>query len=470
MKKIGLIFLVFIMACKVPSIVQIENKQVIPVSFSQSSDSLNSAAIKWRTFFSDTYLIKLIDTALKNNYELLTNAQDIEISKNNIKIKHANLLPKGNGVVGLGLDKAGRYTASGAGNASTYIIGDKEVPEPITDLFLGFRATWEIDVWKKFRNAKKQAIINYLKTQEGKNFITTNLVAEIANSYYELLALDNQLDIINQAIVLQKNQLEILKIQKQNAVVTELAVKQFEALVYNSEAQQYDVLQKITETENSINSLLARFPQPISRDKSVFNNAIPKAIQVGLPSQLLQNRPDIKQAEYELQMAKLDVSVARAEFLPSFGISGMLGLNGYKPKYVLPSWQNSTFNFAGELASTLINRNAIKAEFNKANAAQISALYDYQKIILNSYTEVYNQMNNITNLSKYYETKTKEAETLTASIDIAKDLFKYARANYLEVLTVQRDALTAKLELVEAKKNQLIAVINIYKALGGGWK
>jgi len=210
MKKIGLIFLVFIAACKVPAIVQVENKQVVPTTFNQSKDSINSADVNWKQFFTDPNLIALIDTALKNNYELLSTFQDIEIAKNSIRIKHGDLLPKVNAAVGLGLDKTARYTASGAGNASTEIIDGQEVPEPIGDIFLGFRASWEADIWGKLHNAKKVAIIRYLKSVEGKNFIVTNLVAEIANSYYELLALDNQLDIINQAIDLQKNQLDIL--------------------------------------------------------------------------------------------------------------------------------------------------------------------------------------------------------------------------------------------------------------------
>ncbi len=470
MKKIGLIFLVFTAACKVPAILQVDNKQVVPTTFNQSKDSINSADMNWKIFFADPYLVALIDTALKNNFEVLSTFQDIEIAKNSIRIKHGDLLPKVNAAVGLGLEKTARYTAQGAGNASTDITPGTEVPEPLTDIFLGFRASWEADIWGKLHNAKKAAVIRYLKSVEGKNFIVTNLIAEIANSYYELLSLDNQLDIIHQAIDLQKNQLEILKVQKEAAVATELAVKQFEAQVYNSQSQEFDIQQKITEAENKINFLLGRFPKNVDRDKTKFTSQVLKNVQLGIPSQLLQNRPDIKQAELELQAAKLDVKIARAEFYPSVGITGMLGLNGFKPKYVLPTMDNLAFSLAGDLVAPIINRNAIQAEFRNASANQISAMYEYQKAILNGYIEVYNQMSGIENLNKYYTLKNKEAETLTASIDIAKDLFKYARANYLEVLTVQRDALSAKLELVEAKKNQFIAAINIYKALGGGWK
>jgi NodT family efflux transporter outer membrane factor (OMF) lipoprotein len=457
-------------SCKVPALLATKDPKPVPESYRQSKDTLNIADIKWNSFFDDPYLVALIDTALKNNYELLSTLQNIQIAKNNIRIKQSYLSPKVNGAIGLGLDKSARYTAQGAGNASTEITPGKEVPEPIGDIFLGFTASWEADIWGKLHNAKKVAVIRYMQSVEGNKFLVTNLVAEIANFYYELLALDNQLEIIKQAIELQKNELEIVKVQKEAARSTELAVKQFEAQVFNSQSQEFGIKQKITETENMINAMLGRFPQKINRDIALFTSKIPKTVSAGIPSNLLLNRPDIKQAELELQAAKLDVKIARAEFYPSIGITGMLGVQGFKPKYVLPTINNLAFNLVGDLIAPFINRNAIKAEFNKANANQIASLYDYQKVVLNSYIEVYNEMSNINNLEKYYQIKRKESDALNSSIDIAKDLFKSARANYLEVLIAQRDALSAKLELIEARKRQFNSVTNIYKALGGGWK
>lgn len=460
---------ILLASCKVPSLIKMQDPKPVPISYNQSKDTSNIATIKWKSFFEDPYLVALIDTALTNNYELLSTLQNIQISKNNIRIRQSYLLPTVAGAVGLGIEKTGRYTANGAGNASTEITPGKEVPEPITDIFLGFRASWEADIWGKLRNGKKVAVIRYLQSVEGRNFLVTNLVAEIASAYYELLALDNQLDIIKQAIELQNNELEVVKVQKEAARATELAVKQFEAQVFNSQSQEFAIQQKIIETENTINVLLGRFPQKITRDNVLFTSKVPKVVGSGIPSDLLTNRPDIKQAELELQAAKLDIKIARAEFYPSLGITGMLGVQGFKPKYVLPTIDNLAFNFVGDLVTPFINRVAIKATFNNANANQIASLYEYQKVVLNGYIEVYNEMSNINNLEKYYQLKRKESETLNNSIDIARDLFKSARANYLEVLTVQRDALSAKLELVEARKNQFQSVTNIYKALGGGW-
>jgi outer membrane protein, multidrug efflux system len=197
---------------------------------------------------------------------------------------------------------------------------------------------------------------------------------------------------------------------------------------------------------------------------------VPATVSSGIPSQLLTNRPDIKQAELELAAAKLDVKVARAEFFPSLGISAALGLQAFNPTYLFKLPESILYSLAGDLAAPLINRNAIRAEFNNASARQLQAMYNYERTILNAYLEVATQLSNISNLQYNYDLKSKQVDALTRSIDISNDLFKNARADYLEVLMTQRDALESKLELIETKQRQLNAVINIYRGLGGGWK
>jgi NodT family efflux transporter outer membrane factor (OMF) lipoprotein len=344
------------------------------------------------------------------------------------------------------------------------------MPDPLTDFSIGAYANWEVDIWNKLHTAKKAAVTRYLATVEGKNFVLTNLVAEVATSYYELQALDNQLLIVKQNIALQKNALEIVKLQKEAARGTELAVQKFQAEVLKSQSMEYDINQNIKETENRINFLLGRFPQEIQRDRTAVLSIVPEAIQVGIPSQLLTNRPDIKQAELELAAAKLDVKVARAEFFPSFGISAGVGYNAFKTSFLFKSPASLLYSLAGDLAAPLINRNAIKAEFSNANARQIQAMYNYERVILNAYLEVSNQLSKIDNLEKSYDLKSKQVAALDRSIDVSNDLFKSARVDYLEVLLTQRDALETKLELIETKKDQLNAVVNVYKDLGGGWR
>jgi len=343
------------------------------------------------------------------------------------------------------------------------------MPDPLPDYLVGLYANWEVDIWHKLRNAKKSAYTRYLSSVEGKNFVVTSLVAEISNSYYELLALDNQLDMVRKNIELQTNALAIVKIQKEATRVTELAVRKFEAEVLNSKSLEYDILQKTTETENKINFLLGRYPQHITRAKNSFETILPNDLPTGIPSQLLANRPDIKQAELNLIAAKLDVKVAKAQFYPSFGISAALGFQAFNPSYLVKTPESMLYAIAGDIAAPLINRNAIKAFYYTANAKQIQAVYQYERSILNAYIEVANQLSGINNLAKSYDLKAKQVQALTQSIEISNDLFKSSRADYLEVLMTQRDALESKLELIETKKQQLNAMVKIYQALGGGW-
>lgn len=461
---------IFYTSCKTLAPVPNMDLKTAPASYNNVTDTSTSADIKWKDFFSDKNLVTLIDTALQNNIDLLSTLQEIEIARNEVRFKKGLLFPTVSAAGAAGVEKVGEYTSQGAGDASTEITPGEIVPGVLPDFFLGLKTTWEVDIWGKLRNSKKAAVSRYLRTIEGRNFVITNLVAEVANSYYELLALDNQLEIIRETIKLQSNALEIVKIQKQASVVTELAVKQFEAQVLNSQSLEFNILQQITENENKINFLLGRYPQPIVRDKSAFSDAIPMQVKAGIPTQLLKNRPDIKQAELELFATKCDVKAARAEFYPSLDITGFLGYQAFNTSYLFTTPQSLAFSLLGDLTAPLINRSAIKAEFNKAKAYQIQAMYDYQKAILNGYVEVSNELANISNLEKSYDLKSKEVETLTKSIDISNDLFKSARATYLEVLMTQRDALESKLELVETKKQQYNAVTNVYKALGGGWK
>ncbi len=471
-KSIAVLFICMVYAsCKTTAPVLSTDSKGLPRSFNTTSDSSsNTADIKWKDFFSDKNLIALIDTALKNNLDVLSTLQDIEIAKSDVRFRKGLLFPNVTAGAGAGVEKVGRYTSAGAGDASTDMTPGKRVPDNLGDFYLGLNTTWEVDVWGKLRNAKKAAFSRYLASVEGKNFVVTNLVAEIANTYYELLSQDSELKYIRQTIQLQKNALEIVRIQKDAALVTELAVKQFEAEVYNSQSMEYDIQQQVTESENKLNFLLGRYPQPIIRDTAVFQDQLPVLVKAGVPSQLLKNRPDIKQAELELYATKCDVKAARAEFYPSFGITGGLGFNAFKPSFLFVSPESIIYSIAGDLVAPLINRSAIRAEFNRAKAYQLKAMYDYQKAILNGYVEVSNEMSNINNLQQAYDQKAKAVDALTKAIDISNDLFKSGKANYFEVLMTQREALDSKLELIEAKKHQFNAVTNIYKALGGGWK
>ena len=444
-----------------------ENKAV-PSSFNNSTDTVTIGKLKWKDYFSDPNLIALIDTALKNNQELNIIKQEIEISKNEVRARKGEYLPFLGLITGAGYEKIGKYTWRGGIEENIDLKHNPETIESKSDFLIGVSASWELDIWKKLHNSKKAAFARYLSSIEGKNFMVTTLIAEIANSYYELMAFDNLLDIVQKNILVQNDALKVVKGQKDAAKVTQLAVNRFEAQLLNTQNLQYEINQKITETENRINFLTGRFPIPIQRSSADFYILTIDSVQIGIPSQLLINRPDIRQAEKELVAAKLDIKVARANFYPSIRITAQSGFQAFNPKYLVNP-QAMVYNLAGELVAPLINRNAIKATYYSANAKQIQAVFKYEQTILKSHIDVLNELAKIDNYSKSYATKSKEVNILVQSVTIANNLFNSARADYAEVLLTQREVLDSKMELIEIKMKQINTKINIYKALGGGW-
>jgi outer membrane protein, multidrug efflux system len=455
--------------CIVPHVMPMKESISVPATFTGSADSTNSAKIKWSEFFRDDKLNKLVGIAIENNQELKIVLQEITIMKNEARVRKGAYLPFLDVGAGAAVEKSGRYTRTGAVEATTDIMPGKMMPEPLGDFVLSANFSWEADIWKKLHNLRKAAVSRYLSTVEGRNFMVTQLVAEIAGTYYELLGLDNQLDLIRQNIEIQNNALEIAKLQKQSARITELAVKRFEAQLLNTRGLQFDVQQKITEAENRINFLIARFPQPVERNSMNFLELRPDTIFAGVPAQYLENRPDIREAKLRLAAAKLELKSARAEFYPSLFVNASVGLQTFNPAYFAKLPESLFYMLAGDLLAPVINRNAIIAAYYSANARQSQAVHSFERSIIRAHTEVINQINNVRNLGSRYDLKKQQVQALTESTEIANVLFKSARADYMEVLLTQRDALESRMELVEIRTQQMKARVEFYKSLGGGW-
>ena len=460
-----------VQACGIPDMTIKKADTQLPDQFKQGSTEQNSSAIvKWKEFFDDPNLLSLIDTAIANNKEINITMQRISIAENEIQKRRGDYLPFVNFGAGASGEKVAKYTRDGAIEENLDITEGKSFPTFFSNYQFGLFASWELDIWKKLRNAKQVAVLEYMASQEGRNFLVTNLVAEVAHSYYELVALDNQLENLAQNIAIQQNGLKIVEQLRIFARTNSLAVKRYQAEVAKNQARRYEIEQQITVVENRINTLLGRTPQPIQRNSAAFMDLKPKLLSAGIPSQLLQNRPDIKKAELELSAAELNIDVARANFYPSFGIKAGIGFEAFALKHLINTPESLAAMIAGELVAPLVNKNAIIAEYKNANAKQIQAAYEYEQSIINAYAEVANQLSNIDKLDKNYHLKQQQVDSLVQSIGVANQLFKSARADYLEVLLTQRDALEAKKELIETKQKQLSAIVDLYKALGGGWR
>ena len=418
----------------------------------------------WKLFFKDEQLIALIETALENNQDLNILNYDINIANNEIMARQGQYLPKLGIGAGYEYEKTSKFTNSGASDEAA------NVPDKLHNRQLGLNASWEVDIWKKLRNFAKAAYYEYLASIEGKNFAVTQLAAEVADNYYELMALDNQLEIIEQYIKTLQEAQQVVKWQQIAGRTTSLPVRRFDAEVLKNQSRKYKIQQQIIITENHLNALLGRLPQPISRASKKFKEIEMPEVVAGVPSALLDNRPDIKQASLKLEAAKLDVKAVKAEFYPSLNIDAALGYKSFNSHHFIGTPDALFYNIAGSLTAPLLNRNAIKADYFSANNHQIQAIYNYEKTFINAFSEVSNQLASVKNLKQIYELKLQQTEVLADSFDISNILFKAARVDYLESLLTRRDYLETQIELVEVKQQQLSAYVNLYKTLGGGWR
>lgn len=445
-----------------------EAKEAVPEAFADvevaDPATASLAEAQWVEFFGTPELRALIETALRNNQELNIRLQEIIMARSEVDAKEGEYLPKVDAGAGAGVEKVGRFTRTGA------VDEELGLPEHMGNFSFGLAGSWEVDVWKKLRNAAKAASYRYLASVEGKNFVVTQIVAELARSYYELIALDRELEVLERNIALQTDALEVVRFQKEAARVTELAVQRFEAEVLKNKSRRFVLEQERVFAENRINFLVGRFPQPVARDPKRFDEPLPKSLATGLPAKLLDNRPDVRRAKLELEAAKLDVDVAKAAFYPSLTLDAGVGYDTFNAEFLVRTPESFVYGVAGRLTAPLLNRKGIEAHYRTANARQLQAVFEYERAILGAFTDVQNQLLALENLRKGYELQEQQVRALTQSVEVSNVLFQTARADYMEVLLTRRDSLDAELELIETKTKQLVTMVAVYQALGGGWR
>lgn len=444
-----------------------------PPSFAGQTDSSSIGEQPFRLMFTDPSLVALIDTALGRNLDLKIALQRINVARANFGISQGALLPQVDAVATAGLDRFGRYTMNGVGNFDTNLSdnvnGPSLIPNPTPDFFAGFRASWEVDIWGKLRNRRRAAYNRVLASVEGRNVVVTTLTAEVARLYYSLLADDAELEIIRDNIDLQQRAVELVAVQKQAGRVTELAVQQFRAQLLNTRGLAGQVRQRIIETENQINVLLGRYPQVIARGPSIREQQLPTSVLAGIPAQLVRRRPDIRQAERELEAANVDVAVARADFLPGLTLTPYVGLNAFRPS-VLLNPASLAIGVLGSLAAPVFNRRLLKGNLAISQAQSREAYYAYQRAILTGVSEVVSSLRGLENYREVADLQTQEVSVLRQAVTTSDDLFAGNYATYLEVITAQRSVLDAELALINTKQAQFSALVDLYRALGGGWQ
>jgi NodT family efflux transporter outer membrane factor (OMF) lipoprotein len=440
---------------------------ILPPNYNGATSPDNSAQLRVDEFYNDPVLARLVCQALTTNRELKILEEDIQIARAEILARRGAFLPLVGFRANAGWDRNSLFTPLGAAEKELEYRPGKHFPATPGDFLLGFNYILPIDLWRELRNARDAAFQRYIATIERRNYFVTRLVADIAESYYGLMALDQRLVTLDRIIAFQQRSLEVAKALVQRGRETELAVQRFQAEVRKNQSEKLIVRQEIIEVENRINFLAGRFPQGVERNSAGFYDLTIHALSVGVPAQLLLNRPDIRQAERELEAAGLDVKIARAHFFPRVDITGGIGYQAFNPKYLFNP-EALVLNAAGELVAPVINRAAIRADYRTANARQLQSVYNYQRVVLNAFTELINRLAMVQNYSRSIEIKKQQLQSLETAVDIANKLFQAARTEYLDVLTSQRDLLEARTVLINTKRQQLSAIVNVYQALGGG--
>jgi multidrug efflux system outer membrane protein len=474
-KYITIFGFVFIASCMKPPAIT-EQRRIVPKKFEtlNSSDTISAASIKWQDFFSDPLLIQLINKALVNNPDFKIVSQKIEINRAQLMTAKAALLPSLQGGVNLATDRFGRYTMNGVGNFDTNlspdISKDQQIPQsPYTEMFLGFRSVWEIDIWKKLSNKRKAAATRLLAAEAEQKLLQTLLVSEVAQLYYTLLALDYELDVLKQNITLQQNELELINIQKQAGRATELAVKQFSAQLMGTKSLEFQIQQQIVTVENQLNALVGFFPQKIERSHFKEQLKLPKLLTAGLPSSLLAKRPDIVMANWQLQATGADVEAARAAFLPQLTITPYIGLSAFNPRLLFNTQSIAAGALTGFMAPIFMQKQ-VQAAYKISQAQNKMAYYEYEKVVLKAVQEVVTDMKAIENLRGSMELKAKETNELKEGLKIAGDLYNAGFATYLEIITAQRNVLDAELQQIILMNKMMLAAVDLYRSLGGGWE
>ena len=424
-----------------------------------TKDSLSMANLSWKEIFTDAVLQKHIAKALENNLDIRIALQNIASAEAYLKQSKAAYQP----TISVGPDYS--FNTSSLNTQFGQIVGERRY---INQFDITANLGWELDLWGKLKGQEKAQYAAYLSSVAAHQNVKSNLVASIATAYYQLLAFDEQKKIFSNTIEIRKKNLETTKALKDAGIVSEVAVQQSEALVYNAEASLVTLDIQIQMLENTISLLMGEPSHEIERTSlSTQNFAL--NTDVGYPSALLANRPDVKQAEFNLINAFELTNAAKAQFYPSLKITGSTGVQSVDIDNLFNA--NSVFaNVLVGLAQPILNKRQIRTNYEVSLANQERAYLNFRKTILNAGNEVSDALKMYNAQDQFIAFKKKELSAYDKSVEFSQELVNYGMANYLEVLNANVNKLNAEINIANAQYSKLQAGVELYRALGGGWR
>lgn len=426
-------------------------------------DTTTIAVIPWQEYFKDVYLQSYINEALDNNLDMLIATERIKQAEAVLGMARSAYFPD--------IALSAQVNQDRLSNASptTGLPKDKNVLGYHKESYsLGIVASWELDVWGKMNRQSKAKYAQMLNSYVGRNLIQTSLISNIANSYYSLLALDEQLHVTKEMIRLMEDNLRTTEALKEAGMANGAAVEQTKAALYNTRSSIPDLENNIRQLENGICLMLGRKSESIKR-KMLSEQILPEKLYYGIPAQMLAHRPDVQQAELSFRTAFELTQAARASFYPSLtltsGIIGFSTINGlsnfFKPENIFAS-------IAGGLTQPIFARKQLSTQLKVAKSDQQIALLTFEQKVLDAGREVSDILSTYDSASKKSENRTMEVESLNRAVDYTQKLLLAGEATYLEVISAQQGLLQAQINQVNDYLQQLQAASDLYRALGGG--
>ncbi len=412
----------------------------------ETADSTTLGDISWQEMFTDPQLQALIDLALTNNTDLQSAQWRVKEAEATLKSARLAYLPSFN------FAPQGTISSFDNGAASkTYSI-------PVT-------ASWQIDIFGGLTNAKRKAKALYLQSREYQQAVRTQLIASVANLYYTLLMLDSQYEVTKETAAKWEESVRTMREMKAAGMTNEAGVAQYEGSYYGIVASLNDIEYSIRETENSLCSVLGEEPHEIVRGR-LDEQQLPDNLAVGVPVQMLSNRPDIRQAEYSLMQSFYATNAARSALYPSITLSGSAGWTNNAGVITNPG--KLLLSAAGSLLQPIFNANANRANLKIAKAQQEESKLAFQQALLNAGAEVNNALTQCQTARAKTDLRIKQIEAMERAVESTELLMQHSSTTYLEVLTAQQSLLSAQLSQIADQFDEIQGVVNLYQALGGG--
>jgi len=419
--------------------------------------------IPWRDFFQDPILQELIDTAIRQNVDMQLALKNIESARLLFKQSKAARLPS------LQLQMQANSTNPSNNSLNGLSLGEFLGQNHIEDYTLGFGLSWEADIWGKLKSQKAATLASYLQTEEARKAIQTELVSQIAKGYYQLLMLYQLQDIAQQNLLLSDSTLQAVQHQYEVGDMNLLALEQVAAQRLSAASLIPDFERQILLQENALRLLSGEFPKEINTSATLTNINLPTTLDVGIPAALLSKRPDIKRAELSVTASQAYQHVAKAQMYPSLAITAQAGVNAFKAS----NWFNipaSLFGaLAGSITQPIFQREELKTQYELARVEYERSVIEFRQSVVSAVGEVSDALIAIQKLKVREEIVQDKTDRLKVAVQHADLLFETGTASYLEVITAQSNALQSELELVQIRKAELVAVVDLYRSLGGGW-